>query len=486
MLAQLPSRETWYQLGLGLLAVAVGGGLGFAILYVENPLLSVAAVAGVVLAFFTITNSNFGLLVLVFLVYMRFSDVMVRSHGAPSILQPYILLVLVGIVARWVFRQELSRDWGKVSALVIAYTVVIFSSLFYAADFTVAWETGLDFLKDGIITVILVILINRMEDFRKVIWTLLVVGVLLGTLSVYQGIFGLYDNDFWGFALTGGVQNIIGDTEGNRVAGPIGDPNYYAQILLVIVPLSINRFANEKHWLLKMLAGWALIVCSLAIVYTYSRGAVVAAVFMVIYTVIFRKPRITDMVLGVLLVVIILSFMPANYMSRVATISDAFGDQNIIREEVSFRGRASETIVAWLMFMDRPVFGVGANNYPVYYQFYSRSLGLDPRAEERQAHNLYLQIAAETGLAGIFVFGGILWSLFKGMQNSWRRLKQVALDDYTNMFFSFEVGMVGYLVAAFFIHAAYPRYFWMLAGIAFAIPQIADKLLTSKAEEMNE
>ena len=486
MLAKLPLQEKWYRVGLGFLAVVIGGGLGFAIINLSNPLLIVAAIGGVLFALLTIMNANVGLLVLVFMVYTRFSDVMVRSHNAPSVLQPYMLLLVVGIVARWVFRRELSRDWIKVTLLVLAYAVVIFSSLFYASDFAVAQESGIDFLKDGAITVILVILINRVENFRKVIWILLIVGIILGTISVYQGISGAYDNDFWGFGRTGGVQNIVGATEGNRVAGPIGDPNYYAQILLVLIPLAINRLVNEKHFLLKTLAGWALIVSSLAVVFSYSRGAVVAAVIMVLYAMILRPPKISDLVLGMLLGAIILFFLPANYTARIATIPDVFGGTNSVRGEVSFRGRASETIVAWLMFIDHPVFGVGVNNYPVFYQQYSRTLGLDPRVEQRQAHNLYLQVAAETGIAGILVFGGILWSLFMGVQSSWRRLVQERFDEFAGLIFSFEIGMVGYLGAALFIHAAYPRYFWLLAGIAFAVPQITDRLITTKLEGADE
>jgi glucan phosphoethanolaminetransferase (alkaline phosphatase superfamily) len=138
MLGQLSLRDIWYRIGLGLLAVLLGGGLGFAIISLDNPILAIAAVGGIIFAFFTVTNSEFGLLVLVFMIYTRFSDVMVKSYKTPSVLQPYLLLVLVGIVARWVFHRELSRDWMRVTAFVLAYAVVVFSSLFYASNFAIA------------------------------------------------------------------------------------------------------------------------------------------------------------------------------------------------------------------------------------------------------------------------------------------------------------------------------------------------------------
>lgn len=472
----------WYRVGLGGIAIAVGGVLGFLITKLENPILPIAGVFGIIFALITVRDANFGLLALVFIVYSRFSDVMVNNN-APSILRPYIGLLILGIASRWIFQRELSRDWVRVTGFVLAYAVVVFTSLFYAANFSVASESGLDFLKDGVITIILVILINKAHIFRKVVWTLLIVGIFLGSISAYQGLTGAYDQDFWGFGRAG-IHNIVDATEGNRVTGPMGDPNFYAQLMLVLIPLALNRMVSEKHWFLKIIAVWALAAISLAVVFTYSRGAVVAIMTMGLFAMLHRPPRISDMVLGILLFSILLTFLPSGYTERLATIPEIFGGENSLRGEVSFRGRASETITAWLMFLDHPIFGVGVNNYPEYYQKYSRTLGLDPRVEQRAAHNLYLQVAAETGLTGLLVFGWILWAIFSGMQKSWKRLRDTGQEEYAGMFLSFATGMLGYMAAAMFIHAAYPRYFWLLAGIALSIPQITDSLLTSEEKKV--
>jgi hypothetical protein len=38
------------------------------------------------------------------------------------------------------------------------------------------------------------------------------------------------------------------------------------------------------------------------------------------------------------------------------------------------------------------------------------------------------------------------------------------------------VGFVGYLTAALFIHAAFPRYFYLLIGIILSLPAIAEQV----------
>ena len=77
-------------------------------------------------------------------------------------------------------------------------------------------------------------------------------------------------------------------------------------------------------------------------------------------------------------------------------------------------------IVGLQMFADHPILGVGLGNYPLLYQQYSQRLGIDLRSEIRQAHNLYLEVAAETGLLGLLSFGLLLvvmfWSIWKAHQ----------------------------------------------------------------------
>jgi O-antigen ligase len=125
------------------------------------------------------------------------------------------------------------------------------------------------------------------------------------------------------------------------------------------------------------------------------------------------------------------------------------------------------------MFLDNPILGVGLDQYPEYYQVYSRQLGLDPRREEREPHDLYLEVAAQTGIVGLLTFLFLLVLMFRGMLDGSRRLRDLNLPDYANLAMAFAIGVLGYLTSSIFLHGAYPRYFWLLFGIAMAIPQIA-------------
>ena len=470
------NENLWLSLAFALVAAVVGVFSGVLIFKLENPLLAIAGAIALVFALISFTNLEFGLLALVFMVYTRTSDVLMKFHHFPSIAKPYIALLVVAILVKWIINRQISGGWSRAAILVGAYGLVVFSSLLYAADFSYALTAALNFLKDGIIAIIIAILLRNGKILEGVIWSLLLAGTFVGTISAYQGFSGDSSNTFGGFGQIG-YQNIVGETDGSRLSGPVGDPNFYAQAMVILIPIALSRFLKENRWYLKAFAGWAFLVITLAVVFSYSRGAVVAIGVMILFGMFYSPPRITDVFIGILLIAIIINFIPNPYMERLATIPDIFGGKKGVLGDVSYRGRASEVIAAWLMFIDHPIVGVGVENYPVFYQSYSRKLGLDPRIEERQAHSLYLQVAAETGLAGILVFGWLLISMMKGMLDAVKKLKEAGNNWYADLILSFASGVVGYLAAALFIHGAYPRYFWLLAGISLAIPHITKDIL---------
>jgi O-antigen ligase len=98
-----------------------------------------------------------------------------------------------------------------------------------------------------------------------------------------------------------------------------------------------------------------------------------------------------------------LSILPAGYLARLG----ALGQVGEIQAGVdpSIRGRTAELTAAWEMFADHPLVGVGYGNYIVLYPEYARESGIDLRSTERNAHNLFLATAAETGIAGLIALG---------------------------------------------------------------------------------
>ncbi len=467
-------KMKWLDPLFMLVAVLAGGLLGLVVSQVPSPVLALGAVAALGVASATIASGDIGLIALVVVTYTLFSDVMIVYHNLPSTTQPFIALLAVSIMARWVWSGEQPRGWQRPLALIVLYGLAGFAALFVAKNAEYAQTEMLNYFKDSIIVVLVAILLQRGVTLRRTMWALIGSGIFLGTLSVYQQLTHTFTDNYGGFAQAA-VQNIIsGGTDDYRIAGPIGDPNFYAQILVVLVPLALDRFWNEKNIYLRLLAAWGLIVISLSIIFSYSRGGA-TGLFVVLGIMLVRRPPKPAVLLSLLAaIILVFQFLPPNYLERLQTIPEALpGLGGDVRNEVSFRGRASEAMVAWQMFLDHPILGVGPRNYQVYYQDYSRNLGLDPRREERSAHDLFLEIAAQTGVVGLLIFCFMVAVMFRGMERARQIFLAIDLPDYAAIAVAYSTGVIGYFVGALFLHAAYPRYLWLLIGIGLALLHVA-------------
>ena len=127
---------------------------------------------------------------------------------------------------------------------------------------------------------------------------------------------------------------------------------------------------------------------------------------------------------------------------------------------------------------------VGAGNYAEQYPDFANRVGstvssYEEFGEKRYAHSLYLEIGAETGLAGIVVFSAILcaagicgWRAFR----SYRRLRDLKM---ARLVVSLMIVVLGYLATSLFLHASYPRHLWLLLALVAASAQIARKASSS-------
>lgn len=412
-------------------------------------------------------------LALIFVSYTRLSDALIREYGLFSVAELIIALLTIVLAARWLTRPISSTpDRLPLPILLLAiYGLIAFASLFYARDQARVVEALEDFAKDAFIAMLVVFSLRRATTLRLAIWILLATGLVMGGIGLYQQMTGNFEQNILGLG-TASIQQIVGRTSDYRIAGPVGDPNFFAQIMLVLVPLAIERLWHEKRLFLRMAAALALVVSLLTIVFTFSRGAFLGLFVMFLVILIYYRPRPSAILIALLLFIPLLYLLPQTYIQRLETISNILPWSSEAPRELALRGRLSELAVGWQMFQDHPFLGVGLNNYPAHYLDYSGSVGLDPRLEARSAHNLYLQVATETGLLGLLAFGAILWLAFRVLLRAPAEFRRLALDDTAEIARAFTIGLVGYFVAATFLHAAYPRYMWLLLGIAFAIPNI--------------
>ena len=451
------------------IAIVLGAASGLLVVLMNEPFYIMMGLVGLIVFLLTIYSPEFGLLVLVLISYTRFSDILTEYHGFPSIAKPFVAILLATIIVRWVVFEEKPKGWGGPAVMFAIIVLIGFASLTYSPVPDRVTSRLLDDIKDILIALIIIIVLQTGSRFRHVIWLLIGIGAFLGTLSVFQYFTHTYDNVYGGFAISLQHQ-IIGTIDDYRSTGPIGDPNFFAQIMVVLIPICLERTLHEKRINLRLFALWSLSVSVLTVLFTYSRGGFLAMAVGVLALMIFYPPKQFQLPIIIFGVVVFAVLLPPNYSSRLLTITDLFKPRGTLRiEERSLQGRLSENLTAVEMIKAHPLFGVGLNSFKFLFPEYSKRLGLALVATEREAHNLYLEVAAETGVIGfsmlVIVLVVCLTTMFRGRA----ALVRVGASEYAGMVTGFLGGFIAYFTAALFIHNAFPRYFYLLIGIALSV-----------------
>ncbi len=460
----------WLIFGFAILSLLIGAAVAY--LVGSTGLLSILITSIIVLIIIAVLYPGLALFGLLFVVYINLSDVLINYHGLPSIAKPLVAIVFGIILIRAAVFKDRFRGWQSFVFLAVVYGLIGVIPMLIATNYSAVFLSLQDYLKDVFIGLEIILLIRTPKSLRQTVWILLIAGLLMGALTFYQQITGTFDNPYWGFGA-----NKTDTTSGLRLAGPIGDPNTYAQIMAVLLPLALERVWNEKRTLPRFLALVALFLCGFTVIFTYSRGGFLAVIFSLAFMAIRRPPR-PALAIGMLgILIFIFQLLPESYLTRVSTLFDFLpNSQTSILQDFSFRGRSSENLVGEMMFLDHPVIGVGAGNFNAHYQDYSRRLGLDPRRDPRSAHSLYLEVASERGVLGLTVFFAIIGSAYWSLRQAEKRYLRLGMKDFADLTVAISAGLTAYLAAALFLHDLFIRYFWVLIGIAWAAASIAKQV----------
>ena len=451
--------------------------------------LGVAILAGVGLVM--VLWPEMATLAVVFVVYSNLTVVAVKSSQLSEWVAALGALPLsLPLVSYLLLRRERIKA-GRPLVLMLAFLLCLLLSSFFVKDPNLAAERIVTYLTEGLLLYFLVFnVIRSLTTLRRVMWVLVLGAAFLGSLSLYQAGTGAYDQQFGGLAQrnlsledeaeeTGkysspqGAPVLLSD----RAGGPLGSPNRYAQNELMILPFAVFLLWHEKSRLRRLVAAGSAVLIVAAVILSYSRGAFVTlAVLLLLLALVQRRRRWPVLVGGALVFVLVVAVAPG-YRERLATLQGArglFSNQAPEQPDAVTRGRATEMLAALNVFRDHPIFGVGPGQYS---PFYSISYHMNPEIafryipKSRRAHNLYAELAAETGILGLTVFCSIFsWLLYRLWQarRRWARSR----PDLANLATTFVFSIAAYLGTAMFLHLSYERYYWLLLAAATAALQI--------------
>jgi hypothetical protein len=273
--------------------------------------------------------------------------------------------------------------------------------------------------------------------------------------------------------LTGGASsiNIYGAIEGVDVYRPnalTGDPNHLAVMLLmpllVLTPIYLRLEPGDRWRVRLALLLPFLLVMELA---TLSRsGWLGLAVGLLVLAVPYRRLLVSRALLIPLAAV---AGLLAVIIARRADFFDI-----VLRSRIETSGASSSAHFEVYGFVPdvlslHPLFGLGLNNFSVYYEFVTGRTNWGP-------HSFYVALLVETGLVGGAVFGLFLFWIFRRLRSvrSLGRALAAAGDPLAARVRPLAWGLTAALVGTMAANAFYLTmqfyYFYAFAVLALTAP----------------
>jgi len=430
-----------------------------------------------------------GVVLFVALVIMNAPALVAQRFSNAAVTGALVMtLVAVPAFCYGLSRRRLVIDWTLV--LMLGFLGASLVSTLFARDAALALDWTFTYAIEGVLVYLLIVnAVREPRVLRRVLATVVAVAALLSVMSLYQELSRDYNTQFGGLAqrnlergvgseMAEGVRSRTKVLLAHRASGPIGDPNRYAQVLMVVAPLAyvMVLLAKNRAALAASLAALACILGGIAT--TYSRSTFLVAICLVIVAASTRFLR-SRHVAALLVFAIVVPLIAPGYGARVRSVQAAFdtisGRKVTTEADGATRGRLTEMLAAWNVFIDHPLVGVGPGHFTPYYSVEYMS---DPSIAYRQidrprrAHSLYFELAAETGILGLVTFASILLVLGARLWMLRRRAMARLDSESAALATALSFALLAYLGTACFLQLSYQRYFWLFVGIAGATVQV--------------
>ncbi len=381
-----------------------------------------------------------------------------RFHDLAPFIGP-LRLAAISTVLSWVFLVFQPR-WGTLSRAAklpyvwafLVWSVWILISAQYALNSAVANAYWQDVHLTSM-TMFLFVLLS-LEDLRHVQLAIVahVIGAFIGAFFYAKGGFPT-----WGSPM------------------PQYDVNEFALLLLMTLPFVIFFATTEENSKLR-LAFWGLaVLMTIAVLMTRSRGGfLTTGVLLGILLVRGRGLSLKARILPPIVLLIGFSFLPADVTDRLSTLFNPSEDYNVSDEE----GRVEIWKRGLGYLEDRPVFGVGALNFPI------AEITLSARAQaggiERGfvTHNAFLQVASETGVLGgglfIFMIVSAMWRM-RSLAGRYKKRPDPESQDFVLLCDMTQLSFVAFCVGGFFLSVGYGSMLLAMVAITAGVELNAPK-----------
>jgi len=422
------------------------------------------------------------IIALVILVPVVFYPRLVRVFSPPKELTFEILVIicLMFWTLKIISQEKIKFIHSPLDFSIIAFMAIcIFSLTWSNTPFVSLKELPL-FLTGPLLYFIITNNINYNKRINHILSVMLIIGGLFGIYGIlqYKGI----DFSLW-------IRNL----GRNKVFGLFGNVNYFAEYLIVLLPLAISLFFVCRNKVYKTLLLGGILAIGGSLILTFTRGSYLAigisSLFMFfLYLTSQGKNFIKEhkkifILFLVLIILVTFLFALPNPLNKPGTIiSKIKGRISIaqLTKDYSLRRRFAIWKFTTMIIQDYPILGSGLGtfkynslNYQAKFFDQGENRYLFPYGIADKAHNEYLQLGAEIGILGLGIF---LWIVITYFNYGIKFLKRIEDKYKQGIIIGLMGGIIAILVDAIF---GFPLHlpatlvlFWLTIGLTITVIKI--------------
>lgn len=298
---------------------------------------------------------------------------------------------------------------------------------------------------------IVLLMVSGIKTYRQLQWLVVLVGIGLLAAALY----GCYQG-YIGVDVVASQQDLkLNEDMPGRVYAFFDNPNNFAEILVMLIPLMLALLVNARTFGGKFLSLMVLGASVVAIGHTYSRSGWIGLVGAIVLFFAFQNWRLVPVLIVVGIAAI--PFLPESIYNRILTIGNM--------EDSSTRYRLYIYEATGNLLKDYGLRGVGLGNdvmKGVFEQYPPMRDGNYPI----HTHNNYLQMWGEVGLFGLLAYLAAIFGQLKAGVKAF----VISGDKKLKIMLSAAISaMCGILVISIAEYTwFYPRnmfLFWFLFGV---------------------
>lgn len=367
---------------------------------------------------------------------------------------PFALLVAIPTMAGLIVTKRkrlppLTIETGLLLLLWFWFCITT-ANVYFSPILVHHWTDSADFLwRISKILLMVFVALALVTDSKRLRWWYLVTAASFAFFALKGTVFGVF---------TGGQDKVYGPKN-----SMIYDNNDFGLAMNMALPMFVAFARTEESRFLRW-SFWAAVPMGIvAIILTYSRGAMLGLVTVLFAMMMKSRRRFLGFAGTGIAIALILVIAPTKWMERMLTLKNVSADQSAL-------ARFHSWTFAYRFFLDHPILGGGFQTFtaPLYGQY-------NLLADRVQGpHSIYFQVLAEHGGPGLILFlaliASCLWSCSRLKRAFLRRPGSENLALYADMI---QLGLITFLVSGAFLGRAYFDLFYQLVATVIILKMLA-------------